>query len=115
LNDDAKKKLKEKMSAVVSDEDLDNVAGGTQRENFDILNAMMAIDPNGVQAVLDYAAANAHNHPQIHLSVALGPLVQKHLGINVVADPKGNNYYFMGEESLSHEQVMNMIKKKIAK
>jgi hypothetical protein len=51
MSDDAQK-LNDKMSAKMSDDELDNVAGGSFAQNQDILVAMGNIDPEGVKIFL---------------------------------------------------------------
>jgi len=119
MNEGLKAKLKEKLGAAVSDEDLDKVAGGTQRENEDILVAMSQLDPQGVQAVVVYAknfVKTKSGSFQEGMADGTEMLLKKHFGDNLTAvtfegDKYSNDYWFNGQ-GISHKQLINMINQK---
>ena len=123
LNDDSKKKLKEKMGAAVSDEELENVAGGTNGETVEILNALAAIDPQGVQQLKGYIADAQKNNDSFRvqnlLQYGMEGLLKKNLSdvanIGVVSSEFVDNRYSINGEPVSHEEIMNLIQYKMDK
>ena len=125
MNEDLKAKLKEKFGAVVSEEQLDKVAGGSNGQNYEILNAMQKIDP---QAVMDITAqanqiqrtGDAEEDMRVAMNIIADgakDLLQKHFGneISYVSTQKwhSNQYDSANGKPLTHKQVMQMINYKI--
>ena len=123
MSEDAKSKLKEKMGAAVSDEELENVAGGSNGETVEILNALAAIDPQGVQQLKGYIADAQKNNDSFRvqnlLQYGMEGLLKKNLSdvanIGVVSEELRNNRYSINGEPVSHEEIMNLIQYKMDK
>ena len=111
------------MGAVVSYEDLENVAGGTNGETVEILNALAAIDPQGVQKLAGYIAEAKKNHDSFRmqdlLQSGMERLLKENLSdvanIGVVSNEFVNNRYSINGEPVSHGEIMNLIQYKIDK
>ena len=96
----------------LSDDELDGVAGGSFRENQDILIAMMDVDPQGTIQLLkewDQRADDAKNS----LNSKLTTLINKNFGKDDVvfagsADKVGN-LYFIGGKHVSHQQFIDFL------
>lgn len=116
MNDDAKKILKEKLSALANDEELDNVAGGSMYQNYEILNAMYKIDPDGVHDILSVSAtAGTETMSQILVAQGAKDLIQKHfVGIDVYPGVlEKNNIYRHNGQTITHNEILGMINQKI--
>ena len=113
LNEDAKAKLQDKISAVVGDEELDKVAGGTYKQNLEILDALKKIDPDGVDALFDSLTPGNEKGDIADGTMAL---IKKNLGIAAATPTNFPNYYENKDsvriEGLSHATVLEMIDKK---
>lgn len=117
MNDDDKKILKEKLSALANDEELEKVAGGTYKENLEILNAMAQLDFEGVQNV--FAKVNDSNNPDsTELTICRGvqDLIKKHFhnefGVQSTAFNNVGNWYAQNGKTISHAQILKMINDK---
>jgi len=121
MNEDTKTKLEEKKDSVASDEELDQIAGGTIEENMDLLNAMVKLDPNGVKAVFDNAAqvseTTGSNYYQLSIAIGTQNLIKKHFGKNFDISAYDNNWdtndYSPNGKSISHAQMLGMINDRI--
>ena len=114
MSEDAKSKLKEKMGATVSEEDLDKVAGGTSDENRELITALYKIDPQGVSALMS-SLKPGNEHDQI--ASGIGDLLQKNLGLGSGISTSRPNYYgsFFDNgtfDEKSHAEVLEMIDQK---
>ena len=118
MNEDAKKKLNEKLGAAVTDEQLEKVAGGTYEQNLEILNAMARLDFEGVQSI--FAKVNASDEDEAQEIICQGAedLLEKHfggLGIASITATNVDNWYRTGRkvwENIPHEQMLKMINNK---
>ena len=117
MNEDTKTKLEEKKDAVVGEDELEKVAGGTTDQNYDILTALMKLDRSGVKAVLDKAGALSNEGQASLAEMALcegaGKLLQKHLGVSGGGLRFIDNVYRYNGESISHDRVLGMIDEKV--
>ena len=99
----------------LSEDALDNVAGGTFEQNMDLINAMAPIDPHAVQAILSEANKTG-DIEQFKSVVAQGldPLIKKHFGRELSAFPltKMGNFYMSNGDQISHQQALNIINAK---
>ena len=104
-----------KKREVLSENALDNVAGGTFEQNVDLLNAMAQIDPNSVQAILREAnkTGDIDGYKSV-VSQGLDGLIQKHFGNELRGVPltKFENYYSSNGQQISHQQALNIINEK---
>ena len=118
MNEDAKKKLKEKLGAGVTDAELENVAGGTNEENMKLLDALEKLDPDGVKAIYDKAMNPYNTMRRVEGIVTDGVynLIKKHFGnkIAVFNSAGSTNVYFKNNDNISHAQMIDMINKKAA-
>jgi hypothetical protein len=111
LSEDTKKR------EILSEDTLDNVAGGTFEQNVDLLNAMAQIDPNSVQAILREAnkTGDIDKYKSV-VSQGLDGLIQKHFGDELRGVPlsssKFDNYYQSNGKKISHQQALNIINAK---
>ena len=114
MNDDVKSKLKEKFGALVTDEQLDKVAGGSYEQNLEILFAMASIDPDAVQKVFAKVNGdnNHHDLPEYIIKQGAEDLIRKHFNIPNVTFTEGDNWYHMDGQNLSHAQMLKMINDK---
>jgi len=116
LNDDAKKKLKEKLGSLVSDEDLDKVAGGTADETMDIFNALIYINPQKTAKIIN-AANNSSTEEMANKTIRDGVemMLYRDLGITAMANMNDNttNRYMYKNKLISHDQVMDILNEKI--
>ena len=98
----------------LSEDDLENIAGGTTAQNLEILNAMMKVDALGVRDVLDAVnEAGAENADSI-ITQGVNGLIQKHLGNSVIFAAKSGetqNWSFSGYDGklISHQDVLDKI------
>ena len=109
MSEDAKKRE-------LNEDALDNVAGGTNEQNMQILKALEGIDPDGVNEVYN-AMRNAGGSYEEMGNIAAGGvynLVSKNLGrhITAFADSNGNNTYRKNGRIISHKDILNMINAK---
>jgi len=117
LNKDLKSKLKEKMGALVTDEQLEKVAGGTYEQNLEILVAMANIDPENVQKVFSKINAEETNPRDIGFIISQGAanLILKHFHMAVATSNDLDNRYIDRDGSnLNQDQMLKMIKDKAA-
>ena len=113
MSEDIKAKLKEKMGAAVSEEDLEKVAGGTSEENKELITALYKIDPQGVNALMSsLKPGNEHNQ----IAEGLDDLLQKNLGTvihPVVVSSTKTNVYAESHHGYwtqkSHAEILAMI------
>jgi hypothetical protein len=111
LSEDTKKR------EILSEDTLDNVAGGTFEQNVDLLNAMAQIDPNSVHAILREAnkTGDIDKYKSV-VSQGLDGLIQKHFGDELRGVPlsssKFDNYYQSNGKKISHQQALNIINAK---
>ena len=112
-NDDAKIFLKEKLGALVTDEQLDKVAGGTMDENSDILSAMARIAPEKVAGIINTAAV-APTEAEANAEIRMGvqELLKDNFGVFSVSRMNSDNTYGYNGKIISHEQLMKMINAK---
>jgi len=119
MNEDTKTKLEEKKDAVVGENELEKVAGGTMDQNYDILTALMKLDRSGVKKVLDAAGvASYQGNPSLAemiLCEGAGKLLQKHLGVSGGGLRFIDNVYRYNDERISHDRVLGMIDEKVKK
>ena len=113
MSEETKKILNSKA---MSDDELDNVAGGTTDQNMAILNGIMQFDSEGVSAVLEKAGkASSAGKPKLaemYIGEGVMKLIKKHFGKDGVSSMPirdMNNVYMQNGESISHDEVMNMI------
>ena len=116
MNEDAKKKLNEKLGAAVTDEQLEKVAGGSKEENMEILTAMRKIDPQGVDDLFDRIHKKAPEGMEDKwIAGGTTALLAKNFGIYSATDNYANNSYDNSSyHAMSHAQVLDMINKKAA-
>ena len=117
MNEDSKKKLKEKLGSLVTDEQLNKVAGGTYQENLEILSAMARLDPKGVQSVFAKVNdRNNHDSPELTISQGAEELLDKHFPVEFgfvhLTSTKDNNLYRKSWKKLSHSEMLKMINDK---
>ncbi len=95
----------------LSEDDLDNVAGGSFEENQELLNVMMDIDPKGTENLLktwDQKAPNAQS--------SFNDKMQKLMNANfkgsqiLLSSDKIENLYTVGGKRMSHGQFVDMLK-----
>ena len=108
-----------KKRALLSEDELDNVAGGTTQENMDILNALEPLDPKGVQAVYDEAYSANGDCEKIAEIVGVGAyqLLTKHFksaGLSVFTAEDQSNHYSVNGQSVTHSDVINELNKRAA-
>jgi hypothetical protein len=110
LSEDTKKR------EILSEDTLDNVAGGTNDENMQILSALEKIDPDGVQDVYNEAMNAGGDYKAISDIIAVGVvgLVRKNLGAAVFPAYDYNNQYLVEGQNASHSQILEMINTKVA-
>ena len=114
MNDDTKTKLKEKLGALVSDEQLDKVAGGTYEQNLELLSALSKVDSNRVHNILA-KSATAGNEEDAQKIVADGTygLLKQYFSDEfnaAVTVTRFNNYYERNGQKISHDEVLRTIK-----
>lgn len=112
MNEDAKSKLKEKMGAVVSDEDLEKVVGGADTENAELLAVLDAFHPKAVKEIFR-AASFAPDVDTINIIFNHGAstVLKEVLGDRVTITPSindKNKYTFDGKE-VSHTEMKKII------
>jgi hypothetical protein len=109
LSEDTKKR------EILSEDTLDNVAGGTFEQNVDLLNAMAKIDPDSVHAILREAneTGDIKGYKSV-VSKGLSDLFQKHFGNELKGVPwtRFENYYTSNGQEISHQQALNIINAK---
>lgn len=112
MNDDNKKFLKEKLSALANDEELDNVAGGTGGQNWELIQALSKLDPDGVHDIL--AEANKTGS-ELVIANGIQDLIQKHFGgtVQTYIGVNYNNDYLYNGAGISHNDMMGMIQNKV--
>ena len=113
MSEDAKAKLKEKMGAAVSEEDLDKVAGGTSEENKELITALYKIDPQGVNALMSSLKPGGE-HEQIASKIGQ-LLIKQGISSAISADANSPNVYHVGGKDMSHADVLHMLDDMIAK
>lgn len=104
-----------KKRELLSEDTLDNVAGGTFDQNVDLLNAMAQIDPNSVQAILREANKTGDiDKYKTVVSRGLDGLIQKHFGEELRGVPLNSyeNYYSSNGQKISHKQALDIINAK---
>ena len=105
----------ENKKTELGEDALDAIAGGNMQENFDILNAMMKLDPDGVQAVLNKAA---NEESQISIVKGTMDLVAKHFGkdgiVGTFSSEMANVYASRNGQpkKISHDELLQMIDNK---
>ncbi len=108
----------ESKKTELSEDALDNVAGGTNEQNMQILKALEGIDPDGVNEVYSAMSNVGGNYEKMGniASVGVYRLVSKNLGSNVTAfsSPNDANSYLKNGRYISHNDILNEIKKKAA-
>ena len=112
LNDDSKKKLKEKMGAAVSDEELENVAGGTTAENAELLGVLKDFHPKAVEATFKMATfAGDDRTIGIMFESAVPGILKEVLGNRVTITPSinGKNKYTFDGKEVSHAEMKKII------
>ena len=104
-----------KKRALLSEDALDNVAGGTFEQNVDLLNAMAQIDPNAIQTILNKAnkTGDIDEYKSV-VSQGLNGLIQKHFGEELRGVPLSSfeNYYRSNGQKISHKQALDIINAK---
>lgn len=122
MKDDAKNKLKEKFGAAVSDDVLDNVAGGTFEQNKDILGILGDIDHESTVYLLKHWDQKAPNS-KATLTEGISCILNQNLkgtNINFALNEKGENFYYLRDEDgnmtkrLSHAEFMAELNKRVA-
>jgi hypothetical protein len=109
LSEDTKKR------EILSEDTLDNVAGGTFEQNVDLLNAMAQIDPNSVHAILREANKTGDiDEYKYVVAQGLDGLIQKHFGDELMGAPLTSyeNYYISNGQKISHKQALDIINAK---
>ena len=116
MNDDVKSKLKEKFGALVSDEQLEKVAGGTADETMDIFNALVYIDPQKTAKIIN-AANNSSTEEMANKTIRDGveQMLYRDFGITAMANMDDNttNRYLYKNKLISHDQVIDIINAKV--
>ena len=111
MNEETKKTLEP-----MSNDELDNVAGGSTTENAEILNAMMKLDPDGVVSVFD-AANQADSPEEGEMIIARGTynLLRKNVSDKIygLVGSDIKNYYSHNGTKVSHKQIIDMINAKV--
>ena len=105
MSEDAKK-------TELSEEALDNVAGGTTAQSVEILNVMAQFDSDGVSKVLEEAGALKGHRGEVAIAKGTMNLLNKHFGIQSCPIYDLKNVYVKNGQSLSHDDVMGMVKDK---
>ena len=114
MNDDAKSKLNEKLSAVMGENELDKVAGGTYEQNLELLSALSKVDSNRVHNILA-KSATAGNEEDAQKIVADGTygLLKQYFSDEfnaAVTVTRFNNYYERDGQKISHDEVLSTIR-----
>lgn len=116
MSEDAKKILNSKA---MSDNELDNVAGGTTAQNMAILNGIAQFDSAGVSDVLEKAGkASGAGKPglaEMYIGEGVMKLIRKHFGkdgVSTMPIRDLNNVYSQNGKTISHDDVMKMINKR---
>ena len=102
------------LNEKLSDEQLDEVAGGSFEENQEIFYAMMDVDPNGTMEFLKGWDQRASNYKET-LRDGLGKLLRKNFsaqGMDVVflgGIGDRENQYMVDGKTVSHETFMSYL------
>lgn len=115
LNEDAKKKLKEKMGAAVGEEQLEKVAGGYADEISFIMNDLVQFDPHAVHDYTHIAnLADGEIEAALRLSEGATELLKKYVnptaqvGFNI----NGKVSFKVNGQAVSFDQMRKMIQDK---
>ena len=106
-----------KKRELLNEDALDNVAGGSNEQNYEILNAMQKIDSDAVMGITAQARqAQLSGGETAALNViadGASSLLQKHfgneIGYTVTQKQHSNQYYSANNERMTHKQVIDMI------
>ena len=112
MNEDTKKKLKEKLGALVTDEQLDKIAGGTNRENLDLLGVLAKVDPEAVKDTFETALwYNREEVMQDLFNAAVPRILKENFGNSITIENSidGKNKYTYNGKPVSHEQLVEII------
>ena len=99
---------------ILSDDELDGVAGGTWKENMELYNMMAKIDPSGT-AKLVSEWQQLDRQTQGNFTSRLSGLINDYLqgmGMKNVSCRLGNkadNEYIIGDKRVSHEEFLDYL------
>ena len=100
----------------LSEDTLDNVAGGTFEQTRELFAAVQQLDPEAANAISTQVNANPENAGAL-MAQGAQDILRKHFGNNfyVTAPERDslNNRYVVNGQSRSHGQVLNMINAKV--
>ncbi len=103
----------ESKKTELTEDALDNVAGGSFAQNQDILAVMGDIDPEGTKNLLKTWDQKSPNR-ELTLANKLSGLLRNNLsgsGIGfALSTGNGGNMYSIGEKELTHDQFISLLK-----
>jgi hypothetical protein len=108
LSEDTKKR------AILSEDKLDNVAGGSFMQTQELFATLQILDPDATNPIAARANQNPKNAESI-IADGVESILQKHFGEEsyVTSNPTWNNGYIINGTSMSHEQVIKLINDRI--
>ena len=110
-----KKELQAQLDALktksMSDEELDNVAGGSHQQSLDVLFLMAHIDPKGTQALVEgFETGRVKGSLADNLTVLIDNNFQrKGIDVRYFGSEKGDNRYMVGGKEYSHPEFMEFL------
>ena len=99
---------------VMSDEELDQVAGGTSEQNNEIFNAISTYNPRLAKQILnerDELMKTGHTQKYSMITALSNALRNKYLiDMNSYDDKETDNSYVSDNSVISHQEVLDTIK-----
>ena len=115
LSKDLQAQLDALKSKSMSDDELDNVAGGTHQENMEVLNVMAQVDPKGTQALLASLQTlgpddNWQGIMRDRLTILINDnFKRKGLDVNFSGSVGVGNMYYVGGKKMSHAKFLEFL------
>ena len=112
LSKELQAQINELKTKAMSDDELDNVAGGTTMQNWELVQALAYVDPEGVQNIMANFQNSGGNEKQLASDIMY--LITKDFPrLSAYASDNQSNYYYSyldGGKEMSHKEVLNFIK-----
>ena len=104
-----------KKRAILSEDELDNVAGGSFRQTQEIFATLSRLDPDTANAIAERANQSDPNDVGAIIASGSESILRKHFGeqSHVLSNSSWDNVYIINGTRMDHQQAINFINDRI--